>query len=277
MAYWLEYEARDTPVHKGVQTLTKLVIFFGIGILAGLWWDPRYQLLLVLPAIALILVAKVPLGWFKVVALAIATSIYPVTLTAIGQTNPELFKVLDRAWASTPILVATIPVAGRVGLTYGALTWLLAAELRTLIVACYAFVFIFTTSVAELSDTLLMLKVPRPIVFVVSISYKLIPQLQRVVDQILCAQRLRGWTLRYLNPVKIVRRAMPLMKPLMRRTAMLTEQITVATEIRAFGTGNPTPTRRLVLNRVDYVLIAIMAVVLLISLYGLFAYQAGML
>ena len=277
MAYWLEYEARDTPVHNGVQTLTKLVVFFGIGILAGLWWDPRYQLLLVIPAVVLVLLAKVPLGWFKVVALAVVTSIYPVTTTAIGQTAPELFKVLDHVWANTPILVTTIPIAGKVGLTYGALTWLAAAELRTLVVACYAFVFIYTTSVAELTDTMLMLKVPRPVVFVVSITYKLIPQMQRVFDQILCAQRLRGWTLRYLNPVKIVRRAMPLMKPLMRRTAMLTEQITVATEIRAFGTGRPTPTRRLQLKTVDYVLMGIMAVVLLVSLYGLFAFNAGML
>lgn len=277
MAYWLEYESRGTPIHKGVQTLTKLVVFGCIGLLAGLWWDPRYQLLLLIPAILLIRASKLPLGWFKVVALAIITSIYPVTLTAIGQTNPDLFKVLNKTWATTPIALVTLPIAGRVGLTYGSIMWLLAAELRTFIVASYAFVFIYTTSMAELTDTLLTLKVPRPVIFVVSIAYKLIPQLQRVVDHILSAQRLRGWTLRYSNPIKIVRRAMPLMKPLMRRAAMLTEQITVATEIRAFGTGKPTPTRPLKLKRIDYVVIGITIVLTLIGLYGLAFHSAGLL
>jgi len=277
MAYWLEYESRDTPIHKGVQPLTKLVVFGCIGVLVGLWWDPRYQLLLVIPAILLVRASKLPLGWFKVVALAIVTSIYPVTLTALGQTNPQLFKVLDRSWAMTPILVGNLPIAGRVGLTYGGIMWLVAAELRTLVVATYAFVFIYTTSMAELTDTLLMLKVPRPAVFIVSITLKLIPQLQRVVDHILSAQQLRGWHLHYWNPVKIVRKAMPLMKPLMRRAAMLTEQITVATQIRAFGSGKPTPTRRLTLNTVDYVVISTTVVLMAIGLYALVFHHAGLL
>ena len=58
---------------------------------------------------------------------------------------------------------------------------------------------------------------------------------------------------------------------------MLTEQITVATEIRAFGTGKPTPTRRLVLNRIDYVVMEVTIVLTVVGLYGLAFLKAGLL
>lgn len=234
-----------------------MAIVASIVIASGMWWDPRYQLVLLLLVIIPVYISKLPLYWFTVVAVAVVTSLYPVTMTSIGQTNPEIFKVLDRTWASTPVLVGDVPLIGRLGITYGGLMWLLAAEMRSIIMATYMFVFIYTTSMAEVTDTLLALKVPQPAVFVISIAYKLIPYLSRVVDHILSAQRLRGWSLRYWNPVKIVRRAAPLMKPLMRRVAITTEQITLASQIRGFGSGQVTPTRKLTLTTLDYVLIVI--------------------
>jgi energy-coupling factor transport system permease protein len=234
-----------------------MVVVASIVIMSGMWLDPRYQAVLFLLAIIPIYVSKIPLYWFSVVVLAVATSIYPVAATSLGQTNVGLYKVLDPTWAATPLVGADIPFVGKLGVTRGGLLWLLNAELRSSIMAIYMFVFIYTTSMAEVTDTLLALKVPQPVVFVISIAYKLIPHLSRVVEHILSAQRLRGWSLRHWNPVKIVRRAAPLMKPLMRRVAIMTEQITMATQIRGFGSGEVTATRHLAPTKLDYALIVV--------------------
>lgn len=257
MARWLEYESRDTFLHKGLHPLTKMVVVAGIVIMSGLWLDPRYQAVLVLLAIIPIYVSKIPLYWFSVVALAAVTSMYPVAATSLGQTNVGIYKVLDPTWAATTLVGADVPFIGKLGVTYGGLMWLLNAELRSAIMATYMFVFIYTTSMAEVTDTLLALKVPQPAVFVISIAYKLIPHLSRVVEHILSAQRLRGWTLRHWNPVMIVRRAAPLMKPLMRQVAIMTEQITMTTQIRGFGSGKVTATRDLKPSKLDYALMVI--------------------
>ena len=156
-------------------------------IVSGFWWDPRYLIGLVVPLVVLIYVSKIPLTWFRVVLLAMVTALYPVTLAALGQTDPGIYKVLDPQWATTPILVYDFPIAGTLGVTPGGLLWMAAVEIRTMLMASYMFVFIYTTSMAQVTDTLLALKVPNPVVFVIAIVYRLIPDLSRVVENILSA------------------------------------------------------------------------------------------
>ena len=82
-----------------------------------------------------------------------------------------------------------------------------------------------------------------------------------LISQIQSAQRLRGWNMRTLNPVKLFRRSMPLTNPLMRRTAMLVDQVTTATQIRGFGSGKVTPLRDLTLAWLDKIIILLMLIV----------------
>jgi energy-coupling factor transporter transmembrane protein EcfT len=275
MARWLEYESRDTYLHRKIHPLAKMAILLSILIVSGFWWDPRYLLGLALPLVVLIYVSKIPLTWFRVVLLAMVTAAYPVTLAALGQTDPGIYKVLDPQWATTPILVYDFPIAGRLGITPGGMLWMAAVEIRTMLMASYMFVFIYTTSMAQVTDTLLALKVPNPVVFVIAIVYRLIPDLSRVVENILSAQRLRGWKLAHWNPVKMIRRAVPLMNPLMRRVAIMVEQITLATQVRGFGAGRPTPTQEIRLKAIDYVIIAVGVLLLTFAMVGMFAWKLG--
>jgi len=275
MARWLEYESRDTFLHRGLHPFTKMIAVFSIMAVSGLWWDPRYLVFLVLPLVLFVYISKIPLRWFRIVLLAVVTAIYPVGITAMGQTDPGIYKVLDPQWATTPLLVTELPVAGLVGVTPGGLLWLAAVEIRTILMASYAFVFIYTTSMAQVTDTLLALKVPNPVVFVIAIVYRLIPDLSRVVENILSAQRLRGWKLVHWNPVKMIRRAVPLMNPLMRRVAIMVEQITLATQVRGFGAGRPTPTQEIRLKALDYLVVALAAVFFVGSVVGMFIWNMG--
>ena len=275
MARWLEYESRNTFLHKRLHALSKMALMLSILIVSGFWWDPRYLIGLALPLVVLVYVSKIPLTWFRVVLLAMVTAWYPVTLAAMGQTDPGIYKVLDPQWATTPILVYDFPIAGTLGVTPGGLLWMAAVEIRTMLMASYMFVFIYTTSMAQVTDTLLALKVPNPVVFVIAIVYRLIPDLSRVVENILSAQRLRGWKLAHWNPIKMIRRAVPLMNPLMRRVAIMVEQMTLATQVRGFGAGRPTPTQEIHLKGIDYVVIGIGVVLLLFALVGMFAWKLG--
>ena len=277
MARWLEYESRNTVLHRGLHPFTKLVAvvcFMGV---SSLWWDPRFLAVLLVPLVIFIYISKIPLRWFRIVLLAVVTGLYPVAITALGQTDPGIYKVLDPQWASTPLLVTTLPIAGRVGVTPGGLMWLLAVEIRTILMASFAFVFIYTTSMAQVTDTLLALKVPNPVVFVIAIVYKLIPDLSRVVENILSAQRLRGWKLMHWNPVKMIRRAVPLMNPLMRRVAIMVEQITLATQVRGFGAGKPTPTQAIRLKAADYVVVVLTAALFIGAVVGIFVANMGLI
>jgi len=277
MARWLEYESRNTVLHRGLHPFSKMIAVVCIMGVSGLWWDPRYLAFLLPPLALFIYLSKIPLRWFWVVLLAVVTGAYPVAVTALGQTDPGIYKVLDPQWATTPLLVTTLPIAGTVGVTPGGLLWLLAVEIRTILMASYAFVFIYTTSMAQVTDTLLALKVPNPVVFVIAIVYRLIPDLSRVVENILSAQRLRGWKLMHWNPIKMIRRAVPLMNPLMRRVAIMVEQITLATQVRGFGAGKPTPTQEIRLKAADYVVVAVSAALFIGALVGLTVANIGLI
>jgi energy-coupling factor transporter transmembrane protein EcfT len=73
----------------------------------------------------------------------------------------------------------------------------------------------------------------------------------------------------------MIQRAVPLMNPLMRRVAIMVEQITLATQVRGFGAGRPTPTQDIHLKGVDYVIIALGVVLLVFALVGMFAWKLG--
>jgi energy-coupling factor transporter transmembrane protein EcfT len=277
MARWLEYESRNTFLHKGLHPFSKMMAVLSIMAVTSLWWDPRYLVVLVIPLVLFVYISKIPLRWFRIVLLAVVTAIYPVSVTALGQTNPGIYKVLDPIWATTPLLVTDLPIAGRVGVTPGGIMWLAAVEIRTILMASYAFVFIYTTSMAQVTDTLLALKVPNPIVFVIAIVYRLIPDLSRVVENILSAQRLRGWKLMHWNPVKMIQRAVPLMNPLMRRVAIMVEQITLATQVRGFGAGKPTPTQEIRLKAIDYAVVVLAAALFIGAVVGLIIGNHGLI
>jgi energy-coupling factor transporter transmembrane protein EcfT len=204
---------------------------------------------------------------------------YPTLRTTVAQANSEYFKVLDPTWASTS--VATIEVnflnLGTMGLTYGTLFWLAGRIVRFATVMTWAIFFVSTTPMNQIANTMYALKIPYQIVFVLQMTYKFIPQMSTIISQISEAQRLRGWSMKTINPKKLVQRALPIANPMIRRTAMIVEQVTTATQIRGFGTGRPTPIRDLEMKAIDWVIVVISALFLVISVFGVIAFNWGAL
>lgn len=271
------YREGTTFLHKGLHPLTKIVLFLVIVIISGLWLDIRYLLPLLLFGLLMARIAKVPPKYFLFIVVALGLTWYPTLRSTIAQAKPEYFKVLSQAWAATPIATVEVKLfnLGTLGLTYGSLYWLAGREARFAAVVVWAIVFLFTTPISEIANTLYAANVPRSIVFVIQITYKFIPYMASIISQIQSAQKLRGWSLRTVNPVKLFRRSLPLTNPLMRRTAMIVDQVTTATQMRGFGSSKVTPLRDLTLATLDKALILMGILALLAAVFGLIFFNAG--
>jgi energy-coupling factor transport system permease protein len=277
MARWLEYESRNTYIHRKLHPLTKLIVVSTVVVLASMWWDPRLLCILFVIGMIVVRISQLPLRWFRVVGFAMLLGLYPLSVVAVGQTNPQIFKVLDQNWASREIFTVDAPVAGRIGFTYGSVVWLVAAELRFLIVAMWMFAFIYTTSVSDIGATLLALRVPLPVVFVISLALRLVPYISCALETVIAAQRLRGWSGGGYNPIMIGRQSLALARPLLRRSVTAVEQISIAVQIRGFGSGKVTPLRDIRLTSSDWIVICCTVALFVMAIYLLVTNNVGQL
>lgn len=273
------YQEKGTFFHGGLHTLTKMIVFLTVTILAGLWLDARYLAPLLVVGLAFNYVAKTPKKWFLVMLTALALTMLPTLRSTVGQADPEYYKVLDPAWAATNVATINTRILGlgTLGFTYGSLMWLAGRLLRFATVVTWALLFISTTPMFDIANTLYALKVPQPIVFVLQMTYRFIPYMATVMNQIQDAQKLRGWNLRTWNIAKLFRRSIPLANPIIRRAAMVVDQVTIATQIRGFGSGQITPLQDLTLRLRDKIIIILTLLFFITSILALIFFRAGMI
>jgi energy-coupling factor transport system permease protein len=277
MSNMMGYQEKETFLHTGLHTLTKMVVFLSVTFLAGLWLDVRYLGPVFLIGLALNYVAKTPKKWFLVMLTALALTLLPTLRSTVGQANPDYYKVLDPEWAATSIATINTRILGlgTLGLTYGSVYWLAGRIMRFATVVTWALLFISTTPMFDIANTLYALKVPQPVVFVLQMTYRFIPYMATVMNQIQDAQKLRGWNLRTWNIAKLFRRSIPLANPIIRRAAVVVDQVTIATQIRGFGSGQITPLQDLTLRLRDKIIIAFTALFFLGSILALIFLRAG--
>jgi energy-coupling factor transporter transmembrane protein EcfT len=275
--------ARDdveaTFFHNKLQPLSKFALVVSILIVSGLWLDWRFLAPLFIIGLILDILAKAPKAWFLLMVTALLLTWYPTLITTVAQANSEYFKVLDPVWASTKVATVDIKFMnlGTLGLTYGTLFWLAGRIMRFATVLTWAIFFVSTTPMNQIANTMYALKIPYQIVFVLQMTYKFIPQMSSIISQISEAQRLRGWSLKTINPKKLVERAMPIANPMIRRTAMIVDQVTTATQIRGFGSGRPTAIRDLEMKVIDWIIVVIAVIFLFVSVFGVIAFNWGAL
>ena len=272
-------EVESTFFHRGLQPISKFAIVISVLIVSGLWLDWRFLAPLFIIGLILDLLSKAPKAWFVVMVSALLLTWYPTLITTVAQANSEYYKVLDPVWASTKIATVDIQFMnlGTMGLTYGTLFWLAGRIMRFATVLTWAIFFVSTTPMNQIANTMYALKIPYQIVFVLQMTYKFIPQMSRIISQISEAQRLRGWSLKTINPKKLVQRALPIANPMIRRTAMIVEQVTTATQIRGFGSGRPTPIHDLEIRPIDWIIMVISGLFLVTSMVGVVLFKWGAL
>lgn len=275
---FLEYTARDTVLHK-LHTLTKVVIFLCISILAGVLWDYKYLIILAFITIMQCWLARVPTHWFKYGIMLIVVAIIPIFVLSIFQVNPVMFKVLPLEVTSKVIYTLDVPIFGRIGITFASMLWLSAMILRFIIIICQCFAFVYTTSPDSLAHLALGLRIPQNLVFIFSVAMRFIPYLSSVLNNVVSIQKLRGWEppSRRTNPFKLLGILRPLAGPFVANVISLVDHVWISSQIRAFGSGNATSLVTLNLSLKDWIILTISVMLFIMMSALILLYNVGLL
>lgn len=229
----LEYEAKDTPVHR-MNINTKAVITACSVLLGTFWWNLRFLLPLLVFVVTWMTLAKVPRNWLRTFGILIALSIPPTIAYVIFMTSPEFFKVLPKEFVEKT-LIAVHLWGIKIGFTYGNLYWLVANTVRILVILFAIAPFIYSTSQSDLIDWLRNLKIPMPVIFVLMTGLRFFPLLLARAQTIITAQKLRGWRVTSRNPAKLVKQIKPIAIPITSFVVHLADRVTISVVTRGFG------------------------------------------
>ena len=280
MPILLEYEPRDTPVHR-LHVMTKVTLEVCVLLLAAFWWDLRFLGPLLLFALILAALAKVPLRWYKAFAIPVLLVLPPTFAYAIFVTNPRFFAVLPEEFTSKPILIILpekySPWGSSVALTYGNLYYIISTVFKLFTALTITFVFVYTTPMNDLLEWLKKLGAPSSALFVTTAAWRFIPLMLRQTSKTLTAQQLRGWELKTKNPVKAVKQFTPVVRPLIFYSVNMVDRVTMAVVTRALGASTkPTGYARIPKARaIDYLITIPTVAFTMVAITLLLIYNIG--
>jgi len=280
MAFAFQYEYRNTPIHK-LNPVSKLLLFGFFMIIGAIYLDPKILIPLLGMLVVILWVAKLPFrAYSAVLVLAVIAILIGESYTAVLMVNPAYFKVYSADFVSKVIMELTppdFPIVGRAAITYGTLLWWLGRALTVVIVILSMAGLLYTTSLSDIVSVLALCRMPFPVIFIVTVALRFVPELTERIRIIQRAQSLRGWTVETRNPIKRILLLKPLLIPLTRYVVRSIDIMTMSSKNRAFGLGKVTPVRSFTFSAVDYI-VSIGALLLIsICFYLLFTFNFGTL
>jgi len=291
-----EYEYQDTPLHN-MHPVTKLGIFMGLAAGFTVWLNPIYSIIPLVLSQYLWSVGKVPGNWRWIPLFwFIVTNINPMgsltmSIPFLWQTSmyrfddPLIFGtgILNAAWMGTPFLEFKVPdwIAYNLGLPgvgkftpVALMTWL-HTSINNWGLAAMATTLFYTTSVPDIVQFMLKLKVPMVIVFPLVTIFRFFPVLSEYVSQIINSQTLRGVSFQSKNPFTMLNRLPPLMEPIGRVFMKTTESITISVVNRAFGATYMSPHREMPWKNNEKIIVAICVSFALLCWYAALSWKVG--
>jgi len=229
-----EYEWRDTPLHR-MHPIAKIALLGCIGGLSSMWMDFRYCMVTAVIAMFLWYLGKAPKKWI-LIPLLFSIGTQWADFLVIAPFLGYSYKVLPREYAMQVILdLGYIPILNlHPVVTVGALWWLLRGVIAYYTTVLCALLLYYTTSIPDLVQYILKFKVPNIITFSIIATFRFFPVMTRLSSDSINSQRLRGWT-SSRNPLKFIKRMIPLMLPVTRQFMRATDIVTLAVLNRAFG------------------------------------------
>lgn len=268
MSVFFEYSWQPTIFHR-MHPFTKLGITVLVGILVTLWWDYIFALPLCVLLFALARVAKVPKHWYNVIWAA--WGIYaPLRLLIFPYAYAWEFKVYPSEFVNKMLLYLTppgTPIIGEVYFTVGSVLYIGMMLIHAASYLLLIMILMYSTSVTDFCNALARYGAPSYILFLIMSIYRFTSIFQRQMMKIIDAQKLRGWELTK-NPVVALRRAAPLLFPFTRLSINVVTEVTLATEIRAFGARKIAPIGIITWPKREKVLLIILALIVIVAVWA---------
>jgi energy-coupling factor transporter transmembrane protein EcfT len=250
-----EYEWRDTPIHR-MHVIPKFAMFASLASITTIWMDPRFLLVMWGVAFGLYHIAKVPKKWLWMPFLFAIGANWGAFLTQVPfMTDPNLYKVIDKVWASRMwIDIGTVPIFGHLAYTNGSIIWWLGGLLTFFIVTTYATALYFTTNIAEIVHYFTKLRLPKMVTFSFLVVFRFFPVMLKLSTEVTNAQTVRGWEMSSRNPVTFVRKMIILMYPVCRQFMRTVDVVTLSVVNRGFGANPIRPHKEWPISRTNIII-----------------------
>lgn len=255
--------------------LVKIAVLGSLLGLSGLYWDLRYLAVIFAFTAVIVLAARVPLAWFKVLGVIMVAYTPFAFIGIVTQANPALFKVYPQSLVSITLGLVNLGPLGIYGVSVGGLLWGVAAAFKLLITLMISYAFIYSTSFNDILGLLGNTRFPRQLLFIIMIAYRFVPEMIRQIQVIMTALRLRGWELRSRSPKVVVERTVPLIKSLLLSSLVTIDEVTLATRIRVFGARKITTLNYVAPSSSQKVVSVAIFVAFIFMLYLLGVYNMG--
>ena len=263
-----EFEWRDTPIHR-MHVIPKFALFASLASIASIFMNPIYVGIMLIVAIALFLIAKVPIKWLWMPFLfAIGANWRTLLISVPLMTDPNLYKVLDPVWASVTYLdLGVWPIFGHLAYTRGSLIWWAGRVLSFFTITLLAEALYYTTNIAEIIHYFTRVKLPTVATFSFLAVFRFFPVMLKLSTEVTDAQTVRGWEMKSRNPVTFVRKMFFLMYPVCRQFMRTTDVVTLSVVNRAFGSNPVVPHKNWPVKTLHLVVSAIMLLAFVVLFY----------
>ncbi|UCD72812.1 MAG: energy-coupling factor transporter transmembrane protein EcfT [Candidatus Bathyarchaeota archaeon] len=262
----------------------KLFLLLLFSFLCNLYMDPIILGLVMLVLFWLSGKSKIPWKWY----------LFPLTITMLSLPLRVLFGgaiwMFDASWYRVygkfidvgailfHITPAGTPIIGETAMSVGSLLYLIQETWKRFIPFQIIYIYLYTTSPSELCNVLAGYGFPNAVMFILTASLRFLTMIQRNTLMVLNAQKLRGFTTKKSrNPIAIFRQYTPLIVPIGRSMHEMTEGVTRAMEVRAFGVRKVSPFKPYATTSKDIAFTVLWVLLTLFMVYILLAYDIGRL
>ncbi len=259
----LRYKKKGTVIHK-LNPFGKLAWVTSIFVLALIFNNPIYILLLFLSTLPLIIAARVWREWASLMKLTLYLCLAVIVINALVSTHGS--HILWQAPFRVPIIGTPI-------ITLEAILFGGAMSLRLLTIISAFSVITLTIHPDDLMLSMLKVKLPYKTVLVTTLSTRFIPTLIDDAERISDVQRSRGLEIDKGRLLQKIGSRMAIIIPLLSNSLDRTVQIAEAMESRAFGSGQKRTFHKEI--KVSHIDIIALTCGLLICALGIFARLSG--
>lgn len=264
----VEYVPGNSIFHR-MSAVTKLIFVVAFFIVIMVFFKTTSLLILLAVMVILWRTSKLPMKFLKLLMVLVVS-------TGVAFLIIQGFLYDPPGGTYTTIFTVPLPpiILGGKNIWDLTLEGVLFGVAMTIKMMAVIFVFpmvIITTAITDFVAGLTKLRVPYKFSFTLAIALRMVPQVNSSFEIIQDAQKVRGIDLEKLSLLKRLRVYVSLLVPLILALLRSSDTMDIALESRGFGhTTKPTSIDDTSLRTIDYVTLAVIALVLVWSIYAAF-------